>query len=102
MSLDEPLSAQLRKGIKDIILKTPRCADGDRYIACASCLAESIAKAFCEPAGTPIETFVGDVPVFTPKDVQSLINAAVKVDRDECENSECLRNRNASVVLLPL
>lgn len=102
MSLDDPVTAQLYTGIKQIILTAPRCPDGDGYIACASCLANAIATAINAPDGTPIATAIGDVPIFSPKDVQQLINAVVKIDRDECQHDECQRSRSGSVVLLPL
>lgn len=98
---DKIMQEQLYKTVKKIILNTPRCPDGDR-LPCASCLSESIAKALNDPMSTPMQDVVGDIPVFSSKDVQSLLNAAIRIDRQECGHDNCSRFDNGDVLLVPV
>lgn len=98
---DDYLTRQLYTTIKKIILSTARCPDGDR-LPCASCLAQSIAKALNDPQATPMQEVVGDIPIFSPKDVQSLLNAAIRIDRQECGHEACARSGSGDMLLMPV
>lgn len=100
--INELMTRQLYNSLKTIIVAIPQCPDGSRGIACPSCLAKAIASALNDPSGTPMEAVAGDIPIFTAKDVQSLMNAAVNIDRQECTHETCTRNTNSSVLMIPV
>lgn len=97
----EIISKHLYSSIKQIITQTPVCPDGVG-LACPSCLASALCSALNDPSGSPLESVVGDIPIFTAKDVQALLNAAVRIDRQECHHESCGRNDGTSVLLLPV
>lgn len=98
---DDIVTKQLYNTVKKIILGTPRCPDGDQ-LPCASCLAEAIAKVLNDPASTPMQEVIGDIPIFSPKDVQSLLNAAIRIDRQECGHEACARSHSGDMLLMPV
>lgn len=94
-------SVDLYKAIKDIIFRTKPCPDGGGHSACPSCLAAAITAELESPVSTPIVEAAGRIPLFSAKDVQELMNAAVKLDRQECSHKDCSR-ASTGFVLVPL
>lgn len=91
---------ELVVAIRDTIDRTPEYPEcnGERQFLCAGCIATFITTALMDPQATPLHEAVGDIPIFSASDVQSLVTAAITVDRTECE---CTRT-NSSILILPI
>lgn len=98
--MNEP-GGDLYEALKAVITAIPACPDSSGQTACPSCLAHRLAEALNAPHTTPLGNAIGEVPIFTPRDVQSLIKAAVTIDRRECAHESCTRD-STGFVLVPI
>jgi hypothetical protein len=91
---------ELVVAIRDLIDRTPEYPEctGERQFLCAGCISTFLTTALMDPQETPLHEAVGSIPIFSANDVQSLITAAITVDRTECE---CPRT-DSSILILPI